>query len=533
RISSTNFNLARIRDLVRQESPRKPGMRSRLWDHEESFNVLKLRKGTGDIIGLCLDMRMLKNQTLRGSFELQTDTLSNLDNLKLLQLNYVHINGSYENFPEELKWLCMHGLQPRQKRLNGSCSKDKRSLGSLKILDLSFCEQLWRLSGFSELPALERLIVTNCIRLVQVCESVEQCAELSLIDLSYCYNLEKLPTSLGKLKVKTLLLDGCGLHERPAEMRGMDSQEMVRATNSQEFSCAIPNPEMSTLKLEAVFELYNPWSIETEGMFKTQSMSGAVNILCSLGWNNSYDTSVRRRGRQIYYEFGIFSTLYLVGGVVCGGWGWWGRGEAMPNWIRDRNKGPTISFTIPLSPKNLRGLNFCNVQQYSEFFKVPSITISNVTKNITWIYNHLILGAQIENKFIIFLSHWMFGANEMEAGDQVTITETQRTQHDNQLTEECGISLMCDDDDDGDDDNDDDSDDDDDGDDDDDDDGRMKEEDVLSYYKSWKHIIGKDLSAFQSAIREYILQNKHFSWDYVSYYNKIVYKVPDAKNSIG
>ncbi|GJZ89488.1 ribonuclease H-like domain, reverse transcriptase, RNA-dependent DNA polymerase, partial [Tanacetum coccineum] len=61
------------RDLVRQESLNKPWMRSRLWDHKESFNVLKRRKGN---LGLYLDLRMLKNQTLRGSFELQTDTLS-------------------------------------------------------------------------------------------------------------------------------------------------------------------------------------------------------------------------------------------------------------------------------------------------------------------------------------------------------------------------------------------------------------------------------------------------------------------------
>ncbi|GKB50843.1 TMV resistance protein N-like protein isoform X1, partial [Tanacetum coccineum] len=237
--------------------------------HEESFN------GTEDILGLYLDLRMLKNQTLGGSFELQTDTLSNLDNLKLLQLNYVRINWSYENFPKELRWLCMHGfplecipsdlrmenlvaldmsysniksfdlldsspqpLEKSQKGLIGSCSKEKRSLGSLKILDLSFCEQLLRLARFSKLPSLERLIITNCIRLVEVCESVEQCAELSLINLNYCNNLKKFTTNLGKLKkVKTLLLDRCDLHKPPVEMRDVDSREMVRAINSQEFSC--------------------------------------------------------------------------------------------------------------------------------------------------------------------------------------------------------------------------------------------------------------------------------------------------------
>ena len=55
-------------------------------------------------------MRMLEKEKLHGSLELKTDALSKMDNLMLLQLNYVQINGSYEKFPEELRWLCMHGF---------------------------------------------------------------------------------------------------------------------------------------------------------------------------------------------------------------------------------------------------------------------------------------------------------------------------------------------------------------------------------------------------------------------------------------
>ncbi|XP_076924844.1 disease resistance protein RML1A-like [Bidens hawaiensis] len=89
-------------------------------------------------------------------------------------------------------------------------SKDKRLLGLLKILDLSFCERLGNVGGFLKLPALERLIGRKCISLIEVCESVDQCVELVHIDLSYCYRLKKVPTSIGNLKkVETLLLDGC------------------------------------------------------------------------------------------------------------------------------------------------------------------------------------------------------------------------------------------------------------------------------------------------------------------------------------
>ncbi|KAK1428132.1 hypothetical protein QVD17_16960 [Tagetes erecta] len=192
------------RELVRQESPNKPWKRSRLWCHEESFKVLKQKKGKGNLLGLALDMRMLDKKKLRKSFELKSDSLSKMDNLMLLQLNYVQLNECFQKFPEELRWLCMHGFLLKsmpsdlpmenlvvlnmsysniesfgmhygnlqqcesRRKLVGSCSKEKQLLGSLKILDLSFCEHLHSLGGFFELPALEKLIVRNCISLIEI-----------------------------------------------------------------------------------------------------------------------------------------------------------------------------------------------------------------------------------------------------------------------------------------------------------------------------------------------------------------------------
>ncbi|KAD1839810.1 hypothetical protein E3N88_42224 [Mikania micrantha] len=244
------------RDLVRQESPDRPWERSRIWCYEESFKVLEQKQSTGNLVGLVLDMRMLEKEKLSGSLQLKTDALSKMDKLKLLQLNYVKINGSYENVSKELRWLCMHGFHlksipselplekvvvldmsyskiesfdmsystsqqfvSRLKGLIGLSSKDKRLLGSLKILDLSFCELLHSVGGFYLLPALERLILENCTALIEVCESIEECDELVHIDLRYCYKLKKLPKSLCKLKkVQTLLLDGCTSCQAPIEM---------------------------------------------------------------------------------------------------------------------------------------------------------------------------------------------------------------------------------------------------------------------------------------------------------------------------
>ncbi|KVI00476.1 Leucine-rich repeat-containing protein [Cynara cardunculus var. scolymus] len=456
-------------------------------------------------------MRMLEKDKL---FQLNTNALIKMDNLMLLQLNYVQLTGSYKNFPQELRWLCMHKFSleyiPRDllsqlenlvsldmsysnfksldmsygkpqhhenmEKLSGSCLKDKRFLRSLKILNLSSCKQLRSLSGFVELPALERLILANCTSLIEVCGSIEQCDELVLIDLSYCNEFKNLLRTIGKLKkVKTLLLDGCNLGEFSIKKRDTESSEMLKANksgiNSQTSSVivetiprdfrsfvisslsslvclslkdnklsnesfpmdfsnlsmlkelyldgnsivSLPNcvrglPRLEKLSIEKCdrlktlehpprtlkhlifgfrYELekvvfhqeMSPimLSINTnlgsfiEGMFKVEDMANVEeDVLRSLGWTNlefTKNTLIKTRPKvQMQYEFGIFSTVF--------------RGKEVPNWISDRREGSSISFTIPSSPNNLRGLNFCYVFMNTGIngYILSPIIVSNVTK---------------------------------------------------------------------------------------------------------------------------------------------------------
>ena len=84
-----------------------------------------------NILGLTLDTRFLKKEKLRGSFEVKTDVLSEMENIMLLQLNYVQIKGTYKKFPDELRWLCMHGFPLK------SIPSDL-ALDNLVALDLSY-----------------------------------------------------------------------------------------------------------------------------------------------------------------------------------------------------------------------------------------------------------------------------------------------------------------------------------------------------------------------------------------------------------
>ncbi|KAJ9558670.1 hypothetical protein OSB04_013284 [Centaurea solstitialis] len=605
------------RYIVHQESPNRPEKRSRLWCHEESFKVLKQKKGKGNVLGLLLDMRMLEEDEL---YELETDALSKMDNLKLLQLNYVQLKGSYKNFPEELRWLCMHGFpldhippglqlenlvgldmsysrlisfdmsysDTQRQKLTGLDSKRKRLLRSLKILNLSYCEQLLSLGGFSEFPKLERLMLSNCISLIEVCESIEQCDALEHIDLSYCKEAGKLLRTIGKVKnLRTLNLDGCNLSELPMEMRAdVEVREMLNGNNigmnSQTSSSAIVeaipraldsnmiylasslvclslennnlsnesfpkdmsslsmlkelyldgndivslptcvrtlptleklsiggcprlktlerppptlkeliygfseemkegkvvfDPEMSLIKLYISSFFRNTdayWGSLIEGVYKcVDTRDVEEEVLRSLGWRLTKN-HITKTNTQMHYQFGIFSMLY--------------RGKEIPDWISERREASSLSFSIPSSANILRGLNLCFA-----LTKCPGIMlyikISNITKNLTWIYRPMMDFLESIEAGVVHLSHWMFGKNEMGDGDQITISILDEDKNDNFNTTECGISLVYDE-----------------------DDGKNTiKEDVLGYYKSWNHIIGGDLSRFQTSTPgEYFLSYIHF-----------------------
>ncbi|KAJ0957521.1 hypothetical protein HanPSC8_Chr01g0028251 [Helianthus annuus] len=219
---------------------------------------------------------------------------------------------------------------------------------------------------------------------------------------------------------------------------------------------------------------------EIDGMIKIQAMADVEEkLLHSLGWKKPdfiKEGHLLTHDIQMYYEFGIFSTTY--------------EGKGMPEWIRCRSEGPSISFIIPSSPKKLRGLNICCVNcppLTRDFFSMPTIKVSNITKKQTWIYQHysgyvLWVGG---NDYFSWLSHWMFGPNEMKAGDNIIITCCDKLEEAEDIYKmECGVGVVYD---------------------------EEEEEDVLSYYKSWNHIIGGDLSAFQLTTGEYYLHNWNFT----------------------
>ncbi|KAK2994451.1 hypothetical protein RJ640_015802 [Escallonia rubra] len=136
------------REIVRQESTKEPGKRSRLWQ-KEAFNVLSEKTNM-----VALDMRYSSLETV---------------------------------------W------------------KGAKLLRSLKMLDLSHSHGLVSdILDFSLVPNLERLVLKHCINLIEVPESIGVLQRLVSLNLKGCQNLRKLPTTIHQLKsLEKLILSGC------------------------------------------------------------------------------------------------------------------------------------------------------------------------------------------------------------------------------------------------------------------------------------------------------------------------------------
>ncbi|CAK9177823.1 unnamed protein product [Ilex paraguariensis] len=301
------------REIIRQESPQKPGKRSRVWHHKDSFNLLKEKTGTETIKGLTLDVRMSKEVRYTGTLfnvkvakrrsseetvdkllladpgysekrrrlnfskhsinansksssdeDLETDAFTGMPKLRIVQLSYVQLTGCYENFPKKLRLLYWRGFPlksiPNDFPLESLVALDMRNsslrqvwngtkvLGLLKILNLSHSHGLSRSPDFSGLPNLNILVLKDCIRLVDVHESVGNLKRLVSLNLTGCKNLRQLPKEIGRLKsLEKLNISGCSkLTKLPMELVEMESLTMFHADGIAIGQLVFPSSEVKS-----------------------------------------------------------------------------------------------------------------------------------------------------------------------------------------------------------------------------------------------------------------------------------------------
>jgi hypothetical protein len=92
--------------------------------------------------------------------------------------------------------------------------------------------------------------------------------------------------------------------------------------------------------------------------------------------------------------------------------------------------------------KRIEGINICFVQTFSVDSLLSNIVtqVKNITKDRLWMYRGSIGSTGYVGEEIVWLSHWMFGNNELEAGDEVSVTIVESWFECGVMVTECGIS---------------------------------------------------------------------------------------------
>ncbi|TYG77561.1 hypothetical protein ES288_D03G204400v1 [Gossypium darwinii] len=196
------------REIIRQESS-DIGKRSRLW-HKNAFDVIREKIGSRTVKCLTLDLKGLledkakrtnttlhfpkhsKSQFLMSNdVDMETQAFAKMKRLKLLQLDYC--------------------------------------LPNLKILNLNHSHSLLKTPSFSGLPSLEKLMLKDCINLVEVDQSIGELKLLTFLNLKDCTSLRHLPRTIGSLiSLEELILSGCSrLDDVPRELHNMESLKVL------------------------------------------------------------------------------------------------------------------------------------------------------------------------------------------------------------------------------------------------------------------------------------------------------------------
>ncbi|KAH9727022.1 Disease resistance-like protein DSC1 [Citrus sinensis] len=323
--------------IVRQESAREPGKRSRLWDHNDVCYVLKKNKGTDKVEGIFLDLSKIND------IHLNPQAFANMSNLRLLKFympkhndipimsSKLHLDQGLEYLPEELRYLHWHeyslkmlpfDFEPENLiELNLPYSKVEQIWKGEKVwLDLRGC-------GLTAIP--QEIGCLSSLKELDICEN----------------NFESLPASIMQLSRLTYLyLSKCNmllsLPELSLSLKWLDASNCKRLQS-------LPEIPSSLEEVDASFWFTNSMKLDDKANNK-----------------NLADSQLRIQHMAIA-SLRLFSELaepcILKGPIIVL------PGSEIPEWFSNQSSGSQITLQLPQHCcQNLAGFALCAVLERSD-----------------------------------------------------------------------------------------------------------------------------------------------------------------------
>ncbi|KAF3948263.1 hypothetical protein CMV_025720 [Castanea mollissima] len=181
-------------EIVRHESPREPGGRSRLWIYDDVIHVLKNNTGTEVVEGIMLNMPIQEVE------HLSAEVFSKMKILRLLIIGNMKLPKGFINGTMKLPKVLIRG--------NVHLPKDLSYLSNeLRIIE-------WHGYPFKSMPTSfqpNKLVEIrmHCSRIIQLWKGIMILDALKLMDLSDSQYLIEIPDLSGAPKLKQLILRHC------------------------------------------------------------------------------------------------------------------------------------------------------------------------------------------------------------------------------------------------------------------------------------------------------------------------------------
>ncbi|XP_070682189.1 disease resistance protein RPV1-like [Malus domestica] len=373
------------REIVRQESIKEPGRRSRLWSYGDVHHVLTQNTGTEAVESIILDL------SISDEVCLNAEAFDRMTQLRLLRMSHSydkqHLIGHLKFLSRELRCLYWHGSPlkslPSNFQFKNLVDLDMQysrierlwegtqTMGKLKFINLSYCEYLKETPDFTKVPNLERLIFVGCISLVEVHPSISTLTNLVLLDLRGCNELMILANSIRMKYLKTLDLSGCSSLEMFPEILEVMEELLVLnlfGSKIKELPSSINNlTGLRDLKLTNCKELKSLSSIRMKSLV-TLDLSGCSSltnlVLLDLYGSSklkSLSSSIRMKSLKILDLSGC-SSLEMFPEIL----------EVMEELQTLDISGSKIK-ELPSSINNLTGLRYLNLKDCKELKSLPSI----------------------------------------------------------------------------------------------------------------------------------------------------------------
>ncbi|KAF5469612.1 hypothetical protein F2P56_013671 [Juglans regia] len=270
------------REVVRQESPKNPGARSRLFNHEDVRDVLEEDTGTENVKAIVVDF--LEDDDM---IRLSSKAFKKMKRLRLFRYRNARFSGELKSLPNGIRVLdwpkCplqslpqFHGDRLVILRMPFSLIQEIRlEFKNLMVMDFRGCEFITKLSDISSCPNLMKINLSYCKNLVEVHDSVGLILDkLVNLRLNGCFNLKSFPRRLQLRSLGFLDLNDCsGLQNFPEIECEMENLREVhlRGTAIEELPSSIGH----LIGLE---------SLELGSCVNLKRLPSSIHQLKSLGW---------------------------------------------------------------------------------------------------------------------------------------------------------------------------------------------------------------------------------------------------------